>query len=118
MPAFTLIEGTEAVGATEWSLATDTSFDSGDAQTTDGYLHVLLDLADMVAGDQLRIRIYEKARAADAQRIVHEAFLTGAQSQLWLAPPVPVVYGWDVSCLTLAGGTITVNWSLRLAPMS
>jgi hypothetical protein len=118
MAAFTVIEGTEAVSTTEWSLATDTSYDTGDAQTTDGYLTAVLDLSDMIAGDQLQIRIYEKVRSADTQRIVYEAILTGAQSQpIWVSPTLPVMYGWDVTCDALAG-TITVNWSLRLAPMT
>lgn len=118
MPAFTVLEGTEAISTTEWSLATDSSYDTGDAQTTDGYLTPILDLSDMIAGDQLQIRIYEKVRSADTQRIVYEAILTGAQpSPIWVGTTLPVMYGWDVTCDALAG-TITVNWSLRLGPMS
>lgn len=108
-----LITGTEAVGTTEWSLATDTSYDTADAQTSDGVFQVFLDLADMIAGDQLQIRIYEKVRAADTQRIVYEAILTGAQSQpIWVSPSLVLLHGWDVTCDALAG-TITVNWSIR-----
>lgn len=108
-----LITGTEAVGTTEWSLATDTSYDTGDAQTTDGVFQVWLDLSDMIAGDQLQIRIYEKVRSADTQRIVYEAILTGAQSQpIWVSPSLVMMHGWDVTCDALAG-TITVNWSIR-----
>jgi hypothetical protein len=108
-----LITGSEAVGTTEWSLATDTSYDTGDAQTTDGIFQVWLDLSDMVAGDQLQIRIYEKVRSGDTQRIAYEAILTGAQSQpLWVSPSLLMLHGWDVTCDALAG-TITVNWSIR-----
>jgi len=108
-----LITGTEAVSTTEWSLATDTSYDTGDAQTTDGVFQVWLDLADMIAGDQLQIRIYEKVRSGDTQRIAFEAILTGAQSQpLWVSPSLVMLHGWDVTCDALAG-TITVNWSIR-----
>lgn len=115
--AFTEITGTEAVGATEHSLATDTSYDTGDAQTTDGVLQAFLDVSDMIAGDQLQIRIYEKVRSGDTQRIVYEAILTGAQSQpIWVSPAISVMHGWDVTADALAG-TITVNWSLRLIPV-
>jgi hypothetical protein len=108
-----LITGTEAVSTTEWSLATDTSYDTGDAQTSDGVFQVWLDLADMIAGDQLQIRIYEKCRSGDTQRIVHEAILTGAQPHpLWVSPSLVLLHGWDVTCDALAG-TITVNWSIR-----
>lgn len=108
-----LITGTEAISTTEWSLATDTSYDTGDAQTTDGVFQAWLDVADMVAGDQLQIRIYEKVRSVDAQRIAYEAILTGAQSQpIWVSPSLVLLHGWDITCDALAG-TITVNWSIR-----
>ena len=108
-----LITGTEAVGTTEWSLATDTSYDTGDAQTTDGVFQAFLDVSDMIAGDQLQIRIYEKVRSADTQRVVYEAILTGAQAQpIWVSPSLVLMNGWDITCDALAG-TITVNWSIR-----
>jgi len=117
MATFTETTGTEAVSTTEWSLATDTSYDTADAQTGDGYLTAVLDVSDMIAGDQLQIRIYEKVRSGDTQRCVYEAILTGAQScPIWVGPTLPVMHGWDVTCDALAG-TIPVNWSLRLAPM-
>ncbi len=108
-----LITGTEAVSTTEWSLATDTSYDTGDAQTTDGVFQAFLDVSDMVAGDQLQIRVYEKVRSADTQRVVYEAILTGAQAQpIWVSPSLVLMNGWDITCDALAG-TITVNWSIR-----
>jgi hypothetical protein len=115
--AITEISGTEAVSTTEWSLATDTSYDTGDAQTTDGVMQAWLDVSDMIAGDQLQIRIYEKVRSADTQRIVYQAILTGAQADpIWVSPALTVMHGWDVTADALAG-TITVNWSLRLIPV-
>lgn len=113
---FTETTGTEAVGATEHSLATDTSYDTGDAQTTEGVLQAFLDVSDMIAGDQLQIRIYEKVRSGDTQRVVYQAILTGAQADpIWVSPALTVKHGWDVTADALAG-TITVNWSLRLIP--
>jgi hypothetical protein len=107
------ITGTKAVDTTEWSLATDTSYDTGDAQTTDGVYQAFLDVSDMIAGDQLQIRIYEKVRSGDTQRIVYQAVLTGAQSEpIWVSPSLVLLHGWDISCDALAG-TITVNWSIR-----
>lgn len=108
-----LITGTEAIGVTEWSLATDTSYDTADAQTTDGVFQIWLDVSDLIAGDQLQIRIYEKVRAADTQRIVYQAILTGAQSEpIWVSPSLVMIHGWDATCDALAG-TVTVNWSIR-----
>lgn len=106
-----LYSGTEAVGATEHSCTTDTS--GPDADTTDGVFQVFLDVSDMVAGDQLQVRIYEKVRSADTQRVVYEAILTGAQAQpIWVSPSLVLLHGWDVTLDALAG-TITVNWSIR-----
>lgn len=106
-----LYSGTEAVGTTEHSLTTDTA--GPDADTTDGVFQVFLDLSDMVAGDQLQIRIYEKVRSGDTQRIVYEAILTGAQAQpIWVSPSLVLLHGWDVTLDALAG-TITANWSIR-----
>lgn len=115
---YTEIEGTEAIGATEWSLATDTSYDAADARTTQGTLQVWLDLADMVAGDQLRLRIYEKVRSASTQRRAKTIFLTGPQPDpIWVSIPFGVMHGWDVTAQAISG-TITVDWSLRLIPVT
>ena len=114
--AITEISGTEAVGATEHSLATDTSYDTADAQTTDGVLQVWLDLSDMVATDVLQIRVYEKVRSGDTQRICYECILRDVQAEaIWVSPALTVMHGWDVTCDAITG-TVTVNWSLRLIP--
>lgn len=116
--AITEITGTEAIGATEHSLATDTSYDTGDAQTTDGVLQAWLDVSAMAAGDQLQVRVYEKARSGDTQRVVYEDVLSGAQATpIYVTPALTVMHGWDVTADALAG-TITVNWSLRLIPVA
>ncbi len=105
-----LYSGTKAVDTTEWSLTTDTA--GPDADTTDGVFQVFLDTSDMVAGDQLQIRIYEKCRAADTQRVIYEAILTGTMAATWVSPSLILMHGWDVTLDALAG-TITVNWSIR-----
>lgn len=111
MPIAELYSGTEAVGATEHSCTTDTS--GPDADTTAGVIQVFLDVSGMAAGDQLQIRVYEKVRAVDTQRVVYEAILTGAQAQpIWVSPSLILLHGWDVTLDALVG-TITINWSIR-----
>lgn len=106
-----LYSGTEAISTTEWSLTTDTA--GPDADTTDGVFQVWLDLSDMVAGDQLQIKLYEKVRAGDTQRSFHTTILTGPQSDpIWVSPSLILMHGWDITLDALAG-TITVNWSIR-----
>lgn len=103
--------GSEAVGTTEHSCTTDTS--GPDTETSDGVFQVFLDVSDMIAGDQLQIRVYEKVQSAGTQRICYEAILTGAQSQpIWVSPSLILLHGWDVTLDALAG-TITVEWSIR-----
>lgn len=112
--------GTKAVDTTEWSISDATT--NGEAKSTAtpievaGVFQVFLDLNDMIAGDQLQIRIYEKvAYTTDTQRIVYQAILTGAQSEpMWVSPSLMLMNGWDVTLDALAG-TITVNWSIRQA---
>lgn len=108
-----LITGTEAIGATEHSLATDTSYTSGDAQTTDGIYQLFVDLSDMVAGDEVRIRLWEKVLSSSTQRIADEWTFFGAQSKpVFVTPAVMLLHGWDWSATGVAG-TITIDWSIR-----
>jgi hypothetical protein len=104
---------TQAVGATEWSCPRDAAYDSGQPQADDGVYQVFLDLSDMVSGDDLMIRIYEKVRSSDSQIIVMQSNLIGPQSPpIWVSPSLILLHGWDVT-VTAQVGTITVNWSIR-----
>ena len=103
--------GTEAVSTTEWSMTTDTA--GPDADTNDGVYQIFLDVSDMVAGDELQIRVYEKVGAASTQRIVYQSNLVGAQSPpIWVSPSLILLHGWDATLDAIAG-TITVDWSIR-----
>lgn len=106
-----LYSGTEAVGTTEHSCTTDTA--GPDADTTDGVFQVFLDVSDMTLADILQIRVYEKVRSGDTQRIVYQAVLRDTQAEpIWVSPTLILMHGWDVTLDALAG-TITVNWSIR-----
>lgn len=104
--------GTRAISTgTEYSLVTDTA--GPDADTTEGCYQAFIDLSDMIAGDIVRISMYEKARSGDTQRKIDSAYLAGAQAQpMFVTPPLLLKNGWDITIEALAG-TITVNWSIR-----
>jgi hypothetical protein len=103
--------GSEAVSTTEHSLTTDTA--GPDTETSDGVFQVFLDVSDMIAGDDLQIRVYEKVLSTSTQRIVYEDRLFGVQSKpVWVSPSLILMHGWDVTLDALAG-TITVDWSIR-----
>jgi hypothetical protein len=92
-------------------LTTDTA--GPDTETSDGEFQIFLDLSDMVAGDELQIRVYEKVTSASTQRIVYQSNLVGAQAQpVWVSPKLMLMHGWDVT-LDAISGTITVDWSIR-----
>ena len=106
-----LYSGTEAVGASEWSLTTDTA--GPDADITDGVFQLFLDVSDMVAADILQIRLYEKVRSGDTQRLFMEWTLSNVQSSPgWVSDAYVLLHGWDFT-LTALSGTITVLWSIR-----
>ena len=102
--------------STEWSCPRDAAYDIAQNQTTDGVYQVFLDVSDMVATDELQIRIYEKVQAADTQRIVYQCNLVGPQSPpIWVSPSLVLINGWDVSLNQMAGtANITVTWSIRM----
>ena len=103
--------GTKAVDTTEWSLTAGAS--GPVAETSDGVFQTFLDLSDMVAADELQIRIYEKTRTGDTQRVVYQSNLIGPQSPpAWVSPSLVLMNGWDVTLDAIAG-TITVLWSIR-----
>ena len=105
--------GTAAIGTTEYSAPNAANYDINTPITADGVYQVFLDVSDMVAGDQLQIRVYEKVRSGDTQRVVYESVLSGAQADIWVSPSLILLHGWDVTLDTLAGTSITVNWSIR-----
>lgn len=111
MPITEAFSGIEDVSTTEWSLTTDTA--GPDAETSDGVFQIFLDVNDMIAGDILQIRVYEKVQSGSTQRIVYEHVLSHIQSEpIWVSPSLILLHGWDVTLLAIVG-TITVLWSIR-----
>jgi hypothetical protein len=109
-----LVSGSETVGTTEWSLSTDTSYTTGDAQTTDGIFQVFLDLSALANGDTFRFRTYEKVLAGSTQRLVYEALFTNVQAEpVFASPSLILIHGWDMSLTKIAGTDRNIDWSIR-----
>lgn len=103
----------EAVGTTEHSMPNDAAYAAGTNETDDGVYQAFLDVSDMVTGDELQIRVYEKVQAGGTQRIVYQANLVGPQSPpVFVLPSLVLMHGWDMTLDAIAG-TITVEWSIR-----
>lgn len=94
-------------GTTEHTLNTTTP------NGTVGIYQLVLDLSDMIAGDVLEIRVKEKARSSDAQRLLYLDTVVGVQSSpLWMSPAMILLHAWDMTVKATAGG-ITIPWSIR-----
>jgi len=106
--------GSQLVDTTEWSCPRDAAYDSGQVQTDDGVYQVFIELSDMVTGDELQIRIYDKVGSAGGQLIILQANLIGPQSPaVWVSPALILMHGWDVTLDCIAGTSIDLDWSIR-----
>ena len=105
--------GSATITTTEYSCPNNATYSAAAAKTTAGVYQVFLDTSDMIPGDQLQIRVYEKCRSVDTQRVIYESILTGGMTDTWVSPSLILLNGWDVRVTTLAGTTIIVNWSIR-----
>ena len=102
------------ISTSEYSLPGDTSSGVPTSQTDDGVYQFFIDFGNMVAGDQYRVRIYEKYASAGTQRLIEEWILTGAQSKpMFVSPTFVLGEGWDCTVLRLAGSDRSILWSIR-----
>ena len=110
--AISIVIDSATIGTTEYFLASDST--TATYQTTDAVVQLWLDCNAMAAGDQYRVRGYEKVNAGTA-RVAWEATLTGAQSNLFSSPSSILGEGWEFSVTKLAGTDRAIGWSLRSA---
>ena len=107
-----LYENSATIGATEYSLPNNST--TLTPKTDDGVFQILLDLANMAAGDQYELKVYETIQAAGSQRLIETAIYTGAQSAPGVVLPSMIfLHGWDVTMKKLAGTDRAIGWSIR-----
>lgn len=112
--AITYTNDNATISTTEYSIPGDAAFGAGTVQTTQGVFQFLIDFGAMAAGDQFRVRLYEKTVSTGTQRLVEEWILTNIQSKPMLVTPSVVLGGgWDVTVLKLAGTDRSIPWSIR-----
>lgn len=107
---FTPTTGSQTIGTTEYFLASAST--TATYQTTANKLRFYLDLSAMAAGDQFRIRVYEKVNGGAATPL-YEAVVDGVASGLWESPDFWVNEGWEVSLKKLAGTDRAIGWALK-----
>jgi hypothetical protein len=105
-------ESSASIGTTEYSLPNSST--TLTPITVDGVYQVFLDLANMVAGDQYELKLYEKVTSGGSQRLIDTFIFTGAQSKpAFVAPSMIFLHGWDVTLKRLTGSDRTIGWSIR-----
>ena len=108
--AITITNDSATISTTEYFLFGDAT--TASYQTTDAILQVFIDFVNMVAGDEYLVKIYEGAEGTNA-RVLYQATLVGAQSELWVSPCFIVGNKYEVSVDRIAGTDRIVLWSLR-----
>jgi len=110
--AITLTGGSATISTTEISMPTGTTYSSGSPQSSTVILQLFIDPVNVVAGDQFRIRIYEKVNGG-TQQVVYEAFLSGVPTGLLVLPTLILGEAWDATLLKISGTDRSIGWSLR-----
>jgi hypothetical protein len=110
--AITITTNSATMTTTEFFVASNSI--TATYQTGDAVVQLFLDCNAMAAGDQYRVRGYEKVNGGTA-RVWFEATLTGAQSQLFASSSIIAGEGWEFSVKKLAGTDRAIAWSLRQA---
>lgn len=113
MPNFTFTNATATIGTTEYSLAKNASYSAGSPMTTIGYVQAVIDVvANMAAGDEYEIRVYEKANAG-TQRPIFVSRVGGAQFESYVTPLMLLGEGWDITMKKTAGIDRSILFSVR-----
>jgi hypothetical protein len=93
-------------------MTTDTA--GPDTDTTVGVFQPFIDLSALAVGDVFEFKCYEKARAADTQRVCFRAQFANAQADaLWTGPSLILGAGWDMTLKKISGTDRTITWSIR-----
>lgn len=106
-------DNSATISTTEYFLASNSTTKTD--QTTHCYLQVWIDFGALAAGDEYRVRIYEKVTPSSTQRVIAEAYVAGPQIGPWVSPSLHVRHGWEVGVVRTAGTDRTIAWSLRRA---
>jgi len=109
---FTYIENAPSISTTEYSLVNNSTTVA--TSTVQCQAQLVLDLNALAAGDVFLVRLREKARTADTQRIAETWVLSGVQgSPIWCSPAVMLARGWDFTIQRTAGADRTIPYSIR-----
>lgn len=115
MAAWTVLySGSNSISGTEFSITLNSTSGAPAAKTDKGTISLVLDVNAMLAGDQFEVKLYDKCRSGDTQRLIDHWVLTGAQAwPLFITPPLMLGEGWDFTVKKLTGTDRTIVSSVR-----
>lgn len=99
------------VSTTELSIVSGTTSLQTIAST--GVYQLWLDLANLVKGDEFRIRVYEKVLSTGTKRQAASWSVLGVQAELFVTPPLTLMNGWDFTIIRVAGADRAISGSIR-----
>lgn len=103
-------------GSQTATLDTEHILNTTTPETTDGVFQFVADLSAMVAGDIVELRIREKCRSTDTQRLAWYATYAHTQAQpLAVSPSLILLHGWDFTLTQTDGTGRAFPWSIRRA---
>lgn len=109
-----LYSGSTSISTTEYSLTLSSTSGVPASKTDKATIQAVIDLNAMVAGDQYEIKVYDKCRSGDTQRLLWKSIPTGLQAEgLLMLPALMLGEGWDITVKRLAGSDRTIGWSIR-----
>lgn len=101
-------------GSQTATVTTEHTLNTTSPETTDGVFQFYVDVAAMAAGDTLEIRVKEKARSADTQRVAVLDVISHSQIEpLWISAPLILLHNWDFTIKQTAGTGRAFPWSIR-----
>lgn len=108
--AISTVADSATISTTEYFLASDST--TATYQTADVILQATIDFAAMLAGDQYRIRVYERVDGTNLRTLI-DATLSGVQATPYVIPSLILVAGWEVSVIRTAGSDRSIAWRLN-----
>lgn len=104
-----------ASGSQTATLDTEHVLNGTSPETTDGVFQFFVDLDAMVNGDIVILRVKEKCRASDSQRVVWSRPFAHDQGtdSLAASPSLILLHGWDFTLEQTDGTGRAFPWSIR-----
>lgn len=104
--------GTATIGTTEYDLPSNSTTKS--SITTNAVVQLFMDLSELTATEEYRLRIYEKCVDGATQKVIEEVIISGVQIQpIYVTPSLILMHGWTFTLKMNQGTPRSITWSIR-----